>query len=186
MGMNDFNPYQTPASDEPAQGCWRRGGKVWLAAGSALPCRCIRCAAETAAEEGKNVNLYWTPPAALLLSAAAVVLFFIFAPVLFAWLDEWKAPVLIVLALLFTAAQIWLQRKRRLFVPVCRRCRRRLPRLAFPPAAAASVAPRGRRTSPPPRRTTPRCPASPRRRGSRRSRRRSGPIRSGAVRFFSV
>ena len=78
--MNDFNPYQTPASDEPAQGCWRRGGKVWLAAGSALPCRCIRCAAETAAEEGKNVNLYWTPPAALLLSAAAVVLFFIFAP----------------------------------------------------------------------------------------------------------
>ena len=23
--MNDFNPYQTPASDEPAQGCWRRG-----------------------------------------------------------------------------------------------------------------------------------------------------------------
>ena len=106
--MNDFNPYQTPASDEPAQGCWRRGGKVWLAAGSALPCRCIRCAAETAAEEGKSVNLYWTPPAALLLSAAVMVLFFIFAPVLFAWLDEWKAPVLIVLALLFTAAQIWL------------------------------------------------------------------------------
>ncbi len=125
MGMNDFNPYQTPASDEPAQGCWRRGGKVWLAAGSALPCRCIRCAGETTAEEGKNVNLYWTPPAALLLSAAVMVLFFIFAPVLFAWLDEWKAPVLIVLALLFTAAQIWLQRKRRLFVPVCRRCRRR-------------------------------------------------------------
>ncbi|MDN8580576.1 hypothetical protein QZH63_06520 [Eikenella corrodens] len=72
----NFNPYQTPQSQEylpqSTTECWREGKRVFLPAGTDLPCRCIHCG-EEAAPPRRQRKLYWHHPALYLLILTAFI-----------------------------------------------------------------------------------------------------------------
>ncbi len=76
-----YNPYAPPkASLEPndIDGVWRDGKVLVMRQGSSLPCRCVKCNAQTLSPS-KSKKVYWHHPAIYILVPFWVIIYLIVA-----------------------------------------------------------------------------------------------------------